>query len=100
MVLKSGSDVEGAKNIILNTDSLHLKLEGARLLSALTENMGQAFCPYVEKTLPTIVHNLTYGKSKDFRQQIIAVVKFLTLDCETPEQKIAVMNELMHPLGI
>ena len=47
MVLKSGSEVEGAKNIILNTDSLHLKIEGSRLLRALTENMGQAFCPYI-----------------------------------------------------
>lgn len=100
MVLKSGSDVEGSKNIMLNTDSLHMKIEGARLLRALTENMGQAFCPYVQKTLPTVSHNVTFGKSKDFRQEMIAMVKFLVLACQTPEQRIAVMNELMHPLGL
>ena len=68
MVLKTGSDIEGSKNIMLNTDSLHLKLEGARLLRALAEHMGQAFCPYVQKTLPTVAYNVTFGKSKDYRQ--------------------------------
>jgi hypothetical protein len=66
-VLKTGSEFEGAKNIMLNTDSLHLKLEGARLLRALVEHMGTAFCPYVSKTLPTVAYNVTFGKSKDYR---------------------------------
>lgn len=68
---------------MLNTDSLHLKLEGARLLRALVEHMGTAFCPYVSKTLPTVAYNVTFGKSKDYRIEMIAAVKFLVLACET-----------------
>lgn len=99
MVLKSGSEVEGAKNIMLNTDSLHLKLEGARLLRTLAENMSQAFCPYIEKVLPTVVYNVTFTKSKDFRKEMIALVQHLVLACQTPEQRLLVLNQLMPPLG-
>ena len=99
MVLKTGSDMMGSKNIVLNTDSLQLKIEGARLLRSLSENMGPSFCPFIEKTLPTVTYNITFNKSKDFRQEMIVMAKFLVVDCQTPEQRVVVLNQVMHPLG-
>ena len=39
--------LDGLKNLVLNTDHIEQKMEGANLLESMAEQMGSAFGPYI-----------------------------------------------------
>ena len=54
----------GKKTIALNAHAIEQKVTGSGTLLAIITNMKRAFLPYIEKTLPVLLKNLTYKHSK------------------------------------
>lgn len=46
--------IDGVKSLVLNTDHLAQKIEATNLIVQMAEDMGHAFAPFIEKTIPTI----------------------------------------------
>lgn len=88
----------GIKNLILNTDTLERKIEGTNLLVALAENMGANFAPFVEKSMEPVVSHLSFKHSKHIRHNMQVMVKLLVGCCQTPEQRLFVLERTMPGL--
>lgn len=88
----------GVKNIILNTDSLEQKLEGANLLVALASNMGMNFAPFIERTLDVVTSHLSFKNSKELRHNMIVMVKLMVSACHNQQQKNFILERTMPGL--
>jgi hypothetical protein len=51
---------EGNQRISMNTSALESKLSAFKLITMISESMGQSFAPYAEVVLPIMVENMTY----------------------------------------
>lgn len=90
--------VDGVKNLVLNTDHLAQKIEATNLIVQMSEDMKQAFAPLIEQTLPTIKELISYKHNKEIRNNMIETVKYMIIDCSTPEQKALVVRETFQPI--
>ena len=60
--------------------------------------MGQAFQPYIEKTIPIVNELLSFKNSKQIRLNMIELSKHLVEDCGTSEQKLFVLGSVLPSL--
>lgn len=88
----------GIKNLILNTDTLERKIEASNLLVAMAENMGASFGPFVEKSLEAVTTHLNFKHSNHIRHNMEVMVKLLVGCCQSPEQKLFVLQRTMPGL--
>ena len=94
--IKLDLKIDGMKNFVLNTDTFEQKLAASRLLSAMTEHMGEAFLPYVERMMGVVEEVIVTKHSKEMRGNMIDCCKFMVLDGRTPEEKAAILVRV-HP---
>lgn len=88
----------GMKNIILNTDSLEQKLEGANLMVALASNMGMNFAPFIERSIDVVSSHLSFKHSKELRHNMIVMVKLMISACQNQQQRNFVLEKTMQGL--
>lgn len=83
---------------MLNTDNIEQKMEAANLLECLAEDMGTAYGPYIEKTIPTISELISFKHNKQIRGNMIRTCKHILNDCVNEQQKNFVLNSVLPPL--
>jgi hypothetical protein len=64
----------------------------------MAEDMGSAFGPYIEKTIPTVSELITFKHNKQIRGNMIRISGHLLKDCVNNEQKAFVLNSILPPL--
>ena len=89
--------IDGIKNIVLNTDTFEQKVQATALLSAMAENMGEAFGKYIEYMFPLIEELIVIKNSKEMRGNMIDCCKFMVLAGATPEHSHNVLTRT-YPL--
>lgn len=64
----------------------------------LAANMGFNFGPFIEKCIDPVLSHISFKHSKHIRHNMVVMVKLLTCACQTPEQKVFVLNKMMPSL--
>lgn len=82
------------KNLALNTDTFEQKLAASRLLSAMSEHMGQNFWKYVDRMMPVIEEVIYIKHSREMRGNMIDCCKFMVLDGRTPQEKALMLSKV------
>ena len=75
--MKLDFKIDGMKDLVLNTDSMEQKLEAANLLASISEDMGSAFQPFIEQTIPTCNLLLSFKNNKQVRISMIQLIKHM-----------------------
>jgi len=84
----------------MNTSALEAKVSAVKLLSKLPENMGEAFTPYIEQTLPVVMQLCSFNLSKQIRKDSLKAIASMIgclkmpLNCELFQKVYPMLKEL------
>ena len=81
----------GEQRVSMNTDALVRKTGAFAVLQKISENMGTAFAPFVEPTLPIISQHMSYEHSKAIRKLSLKTFKNMLIAVGEPRN-----IELLH----
>ena len=84
----------GEQKVSMNTDALVRKTGAFAVLQKVSENMGQAFGPFVEPLLPIVSQHMSYEHSKGIRKLALKTFKNMLVAIGEP-QNVQLLQQAM-----